>query len=154
LHLNTDEFYLDYVNDPVLKERMDFVDSIASSKNDLISLAGFCLIEGSVLYSSFSYLKHFQSNGKNKLPNLVRGIDFSVRDEDLHSLVGAWSFKSLKSQLQLKASHEDALLDDIIEILNFSKTAMSTILMNNHSKVRLNVSLKQHQCIYRLLVMM
>jgi ribonucleoside-diphosphate reductase beta chain len=116
LHLNTDDFYLDYVNDPILKERMDFVENVVSSKNDLISLAGFCLIEGSILYGSFSYLKHFQSNGKNKMPNLVRGIDFSVRDEDLHSLVGAWSFKSLKSQLKLKALHEDALLDDIIEM--------------------------------------
>lgn len=118
LHLDNDEFYLDYVNDVTLKSRMEFIESIASSKNDLISLAGFCLIEGSVLYSSFSYLKHFQSNGKNKLPNLVRGIDFSVRDEDLHSLVGAWSFKSLKQQLNLKASHEDALLDDIVEMAN------------------------------------
>lgn len=118
LHLDTDEFYLDYVNDVTLKARMEFIESIAKSKNDLISLSGFCLIEGSVLYSSFSYLKHFQSNGKNKLPNLVRGIDFSVRDEDLHSVVGAWSFKALKSQLNLKASHEHALLDDIVEMAN------------------------------------
>jgi ribonucleotide reductase beta subunit family protein with ferritin-like domain len=118
LHLNTDEFYTDYVKDETLKARMEFVESVASSKNDLISLSGFCLIEGAVLYSSFSYLKHFQSNGKNKLPNLVRGIDYSVRDEDLHSLVGAWSFKALKSQLKLKAVHEDALLDDIVEMAN------------------------------------
>jgi ribonucleoside-diphosphate reductase beta chain len=118
LHLNTDEFYTDYVKDETLKSRMEFVESVAASKNDLISLSGFCLIEGSVLYSSFSYLKHFQSNGKNKVPNLVKAIDFSIRDEDLHSLVGAWSFKALKSQLKLKAVHEDALLDDIVEMAN------------------------------------
>lgn len=118
LHLDNDEFYESYVKEPVLKERMEFIDSIASSKNDLISLAGFSMIEGSVLYSAFSYLKHFQSNGKNKAPNLVKGIDFSVRDEDLHSIVGAWSFRTLKSQLKLKASHEDALLDDIVEMAN------------------------------------
>jgi ribonucleotide reductase beta subunit family protein with ferritin-like domain len=95
---------------------MDFIDSIVSSKNDLVSLAGFSLVEGSILYSSFAFLKHFQSNGKNKLTNMVRGLNFSVRDEQLHSIAGAWAFKTLKSQLKLKSSHEEALREDVIEM--------------------------------------
>jgi ribonucleotide reductase beta subunit family protein with ferritin-like domain len=116
LHINTDEFYESYVTDPLLKSRMDFIDSIVSSKNDLVSLAGFSLVEGCILYSSFAFLKHFQSNGKNKLTNMVRGLNFSVRDEQLHSLAGAWAFKTLKSQLKLKSSHEEALREDVIEM--------------------------------------
>ena len=116
LHINTDEFYESYVTDPLLKSRMDFIDSVVNSKNDLVSIAGFSMIEGAILYSSFAFLKHFQSNGKNKLTNMVRGLNFSIRDEQLHSLAGAWAFKSLKAQMKLKSSHEEALLDDVIEM--------------------------------------
>lgn len=116
LHLSTDEFYTDYVNNPTLKSRMEFIEQIVSSKNDLVSIAGFSVVEGSILYSSFAFLKHFQSNGKNKLLNVNRGISFSIRDESLHSIAGAWAFKSLKHQLKLKATHEEALLDDVMEM--------------------------------------
>jgi ribonucleotide reductase beta subunit family protein with ferritin-like domain len=96
LGLGTDEFYSSYVDDPVLKERMEFIDEIVGRKgdifDDLISLAVFSIVEGAVLYSSFAYLKSYQVNGKNKIGAIVAGVDFSVRDENLHSLGGAMSF--------------------------------------------------------------
>lgn len=95
LHIHTDDFYDSYVNDPTLNSRMQFIDDIVSSEDDLISLAGFSMVEGVILYSSFAFLKHFQSQGKNKLMNIVRGINFSVRDENLHAVAGAWAFKHL-----------------------------------------------------------
>lgn len=95
LGLATDEFYSSYTNDPVLADRMDFIDGILTSYNEPLALAGFSMIEGAVLYSSFAFLKHFQSNGKNKMLNLVRGINFSVRDENLHAMAGAWLFKTV-----------------------------------------------------------
>src|SRR5687768_3184025 len=95
LHLHSDDFYNSYVEDETLKQRMKCIDEIVDHKNDLISLAGFSMVEGVILYSSFAFLKHFQSEGKNKLMNIVRGINFSVRDENLHSIAGAWSFKHL-----------------------------------------------------------
>lgn len=98
LMLNTDEFYLSYVNDPLLKERMEFVEELVKSKSDLMSLGAFSMIEGAVLYSSFAFLKHFQAKGKNKLMNVVRGINFSVRDENLHCLGGAWLFRTLMEE--------------------------------------------------------
>jgi ribonucleotide reductase beta subunit family protein with ferritin-like domain len=101
LFLHTDEFYGSYGEDPFLQSRMQFIDSIVSDKDDLVSLAGFALVEGAILYSSFAFLKHFQQQGKNKLLNLVRGINFSVRDENLHSLAGAWVFKKLLEESQL-----------------------------------------------------
>lgn len=100
LHLHTDEFYGSYVNDPILKARMDFIDQAISSPDDLESLAVFSMIEGAILYSSFAFLKHFQSQGKNKMLNVVRGINFSVRDENIHALAGARCFKELKKELK------------------------------------------------------
>lgn len=100
LFLDNDEFYGEYKNDPILKARMDFIDEVISSEDDLVSLAGFAMVEGAILYSAFAYLKHFQSQGKNKALNIVRGVNFSVRDESMHSDAGAWTFVTLKKETQ------------------------------------------------------
>lgn len=113
LYIDTDDFYSSYVNDPTLNERMGFIDSIVSSKNDLISLAGFSMVEGVILYSSFAFLKHFQTKGKNKLLNVARGINFSVRDENLHSMAGAYKFKK---KLQSYTGDEVELKNNIISM--------------------------------------
>jgi len=93
LHLDTPEFYLSYLENTTLKERIEHINDIIDDENDLVSLAGFSMVEGVVLYSAFAFLKHYQSQGKNKLLNVVRGISMSIRDEHLHSTAGAWSFK-------------------------------------------------------------
>lgn len=98
LLLNTDEFYTSYVDDPILKERMEFVEALATDPDDLVSVGAFSMIEGGVLYSAFAYLKHFQAMGKNKIMNIVRGINFSVRDENLHCEGGAWAFNTLRKE--------------------------------------------------------
>lgn len=105
LNLNTDEFYLSYVKDPILKERIEFVEKLVENKSEsdfdkLISTASFSMIEGAVLYSSFAFLKHFQSQGKNKIVNTVRGINFSAVDENMHSVGGAELFKAHAKELQ------------------------------------------------------
>lgn len=141
LGLATDEFYSSYVKDPILKERMDFIDEIVSKKgditDDLMSLAVFSLVEGAVLYSSFAYLKSYQTNGKNKIGAIVSGVDFSVRDENLHSVGGAMSFKiaveeilkdgiltgdqieefkeKVRSSAKVLADHEFRIIDMIFE---------------------------------------
>lgn len=99
LGLSTEEFYNSYVEDETLKARMDFIEDLVSSKDDVLSLAGFSIVEGAVLYSSFAFLKHFQSNGKNKLVNICRGINMSVTDENLHSIGGALLCKKLMHEL-------------------------------------------------------
>lgn len=108
--LDTDEFYNSYVEDPELKQRMDFIGEAIDSEDKLYSLGVFSLLEGAVLYSSFAFLKHFQAEGKNKLKNVVSGIDFSVRDENLHSLAGAWLYKTLKSEGESSVGVEDKLV--------------------------------------------
>lgn len=80
LNSHNDGFYTDYLKNETLAARMQCINDIIDHPDDLVSLAGFTLVEGVVLYSSFAFLKHFQSLGKNKLVNVVSGIDFSVRD--------------------------------------------------------------------------
>lgn len=115
LHLNTDEFYESYTKDDTLSERMKFIDAAVSDKDILYSLGVFSMVEGAILYASFAFLKHFQSQGKNKLRNLVAGIDFSVRDENLHHLGGAWLYRTLMAEMKLNTEQQKRITDRVIE---------------------------------------
>lgn len=95
LHLDDEEFFLSYLDNPVLTERVKHIGQMINHDCDPVSVATFSLVEGAILYSAFGFLKHYQSQGKNKLMNVVRGINFSVRDENLHAMAGAWSFRLL-----------------------------------------------------------
>lgn len=122
LGLNTDEFYTSYVQTPVLKDRMDHIqDTVGapvSNEYDLLkSIGAFSIVEGAILYSNFAFLKHFQSEGKNKLMNLVAGINFSVRDENLHSLAGAWLFRELLRETDNLGEYQAQ--DLVMELVDF-----------------------------------
>jgi len=118
LNIDTPEFYLSYQDVDCLRGRMEHVNEIINHPNDLVSLAGFSMVEGVILYSAFAYIKHHQSQGKNKLLNIVRGINFSVRDENLHSLAGAWSFKKKLSEANLTPEQKEALHNQILVLAN------------------------------------
>jgi len=118
LNIDTPEFYLSYQQSPAMKDRMQHIDSIINDPDDLVSLAGFSMVEGVILYSSFGYLKHYQSQGKNKLLNVVRGINFSVRDENLHSEGGAWAFKYKLQQSNLSEEQKVVLEEKIRDCAN------------------------------------
>lgn len=155
LGLDTVDFYNDYVNDPALKERMDFIDGIVSSKDTAESLMAFSMVEGAILYSSFAFLKHFQSQGKNMLNNVVAGVNFSVRDENLHAEGGAWLYRTLMSELGCEPSSmqdkahnlADKILEHESQIINkiFEKGDIKGITehqMVEFVKSRLNLCLK------------
>jgi ribonucleoside-diphosphate reductase beta chain len=110
LHLNDKSFYTEYVNNPVLNARIEFIGEVIDDPDDLISLGVFSMVEGVILYSNFAFLKHFQSQGKNKALNIVRGINFSLRDENIHSQAGAWSFR-LKKQLSNLSPEQEVILE-------------------------------------------
>lgn len=95
LNASDPEFYVSYKESPVLRRRMGFINSMLANESIKIYLAAFAFLEGAVLYSSFAFLKHFQANGKNKLMNLVSGINFSARDENLHCQAAAWTFREV-----------------------------------------------------------
>jgi ribonucleotide reductase beta subunit family protein with ferritin-like domain len=102
LGLNTDEFYTSYVNDPVLNDRVKFLDTLVDSDDDLLSLAVFSMLEGAVLFSSFAMFKNFQNNGNNLISNTVRGLNQSLIDEGLHQQAGAALFKQVVKESKLK----------------------------------------------------
>lgn len=89
LHLDTYKFYTAYLDDPDLSGRMEFIDQMLDHPDDEVATAVFSLVEGSVLYSNLGFLKHYQSQGKNKIPNTCRGLNMTARDENLHALGGA-----------------------------------------------------------------
>jgi ribonucleotide reductase beta subunit family protein with ferritin-like domain len=112
LGLNTDEFMNSYHEDAILSDRLEWMERVVSkhetTMEKLTSVAIFSMIEGAVLYSSFAFLKHFNSDGKNKFQNINAGINFSAIDEDIHARTGAWIFNT--------ALHE--ALNDADEYIN------------------------------------
>jgi ribonucleotide reductase beta subunit family protein with ferritin-like domain len=129
LGLDTDEFYNDYLNDEVLKNRMAWIGK-RTEKHDSVydilkSIGIFSMIEGAILYSSFAFLKHFNNVGKNKLININAGINFSAIDETLHSQAGAWLFRTLlKEAMDAGAISEEALLELRTELEDTTKVIL------------------------------
>lgn len=115
LHLNTDEFYSSYIENETLNARVNFITLALADPDELFSLAVFALLEGAILYSSFSFLKHFQTGGKNKLVQIVAGVDFSVRDENIHHEAGCWLFKTLLKESQVTPEYQAVLYTRIYE---------------------------------------
>lgn len=125
LGLATDEFYSEYTNDKVLSERIDYLQKALYNKDDLHALGAFTFGEGAILYTSFAYLKHFQSQGKNKLLNVVSGINFSARDEALHSEAAGWLFQQLKHELKEAGKIDEAYEEELHESI---KAAADVVL--------------------------
>lgn len=113
LHLDNEDFYLSYVDSPSLRGRMDHISSIINDDDDLSALGAFSMVEGAVLYSTFAYLKHYQSQGKNKLLNVVRGINFSLRDENCHAMATAYAFRKKAASANLNAEQWEELKNKI-----------------------------------------
>lgn len=94
LGLASEKFYNEYKEDPFLRARVMELERYAESGDIPYMLAMLAFTEGVILYSSFAFLKHFQSQGKNKILNIVRGINFSARDEGLHSEASAFLYRT------------------------------------------------------------
>lgn len=151
LNLNTKEFYESYKDDPVLAARMKFIGQCINDKDDAFSLGAFSMVEGSILYGSFGFLKHFSTEGKNLMAKSNSGFNMSVRDENLHSMGGAYLY-TLKQKLpnteqrlyevgQAILDHEDIIIDNIFahgEISNIDAAGLKAF-----ARHRVNVCLKQ-----------
>ena len=94
LGVATDEFYSKWKEDPDLRERIEFMESHASSGCPLRTTAALTFMEGGILFSIFGYFKGFNSRGHNKIPHFVAGIDASAKDENFHSLASAKLFNT------------------------------------------------------------
>ena len=113
LGLDTDDFWESYVDDPVLLERMEFLNSFIDCGDDRLALAVFSMMEGAILFSSFALFKSFNSNGHNLLVNFGAGISQSALDEGLHHDAGAYLFRQDLKESKLSKDEKAALFDKI-----------------------------------------
>ena len=155
LGLANDAFYTEYARDPVLADRIKMLEDCASSDDPYEFLMALAFAEGVILYSSFAYLKHFQSNGKNKILNIVRGINFSSRDEAIHCDASAWLFRTLCEEngveldnlkglahklAETVREHEYAIVDKIFEKGKIE--GITDLQMKNFVDSRINLVLR------------
>lgn len=91
---STDEFYSQWRKDPVLADRISYIDEHAGSDCPLRVTAALALLEGVVLYSAFGFFKGFNSRGFNLIPHFVSGIDASAKDENFHSVASSYLHKT------------------------------------------------------------
>lgn len=135
LGLDTDEFYLEYLKDPILKNRMEWIEKRVSKKDTLLdklkSVGIFSMIEGAILYSSFAFLKHFNNVGKNKLVNVNAGINFSVNDESLHSQAGAWLYRTLLNE----AVQDNQISESELNYLETELKDTAKIILDHESNI-------------------
>lgn len=110
LGIATDEFYNSWKYSPTLRDRAAFIDKHINEHDDLVSLSAFSFMEGAVLYSSFAFLKSFNTNGFNMIPHITAGIDASAGDENFHMLASTWSYRQL-----LAEKKEAGMIDDEYE---------------------------------------
>lgn len=100
LGVHNDEFYSAFETDPVLVERVKFMQNLVSEKDTLASMGGFAFMEGAVLFTAFAMIKSLGVKGQNFMPNLIAGIDFSVLDENFHFDTASEIFKLQRKQEQ------------------------------------------------------
>lgn len=132
LMIDTEEFYTAYKNDPILDERIKFVHKAIGDEDLLYALAVFTLMENCVLYSNFAFIKHFQSEGKNMLQNVVSGINFSARDENLHATGGAWLFNTMIDEAR---AEDDSAFDANLEELHEKIREVARYLYEHEARI-------------------
>lgn len=113
LGVHNDEFYSAFETDPVLVERVKFMQSLVSEKDTLASMGGFAFMEGAVLFTAFAMIKSLGVKGQNFMPNLIAGIDFSVLDENFHFDTASEIFKLQRKQEQRSKEQLKELEDKI-----------------------------------------
>lgn len=157
LYLDNEDFYSEWKHQEALSSRMQFIAKAVSDEDDARSIAAFSFIEGSVLYSSFAYIKHFQAQKyrKNLVKNTCRGVDLSVGDENLHAVAGAAIFNILCDEIPNKREqlsediytmaatvldHEKAIIDIVFQ---HNPTGITKESLVEFVKHRINLCLEQ-----------
>jgi ribonucleotide reductase beta subunit family protein with ferritin-like domain len=101
----TDDFYSKWKEDPILADRISFINKCAESNNALEVTAALAFLEGAVLFTAFGFFKGFNSRGFNLIPHFISGIDGSAKDENFHSLASAKLFQTCKAERIEQGNH-------------------------------------------------
>jgi len=138
------EHMTSWKQNPNLVKRMKFISNAAmipknyNALDVLKSISAFILIEGAVLSSSFSFIKHFKSNGKNLLNGIVEAINYSLIEEKRHYGIGSLLFKTLKEQSQLTKEENDELVKHVLNLVEKTTEHEGIIIESIFSKGRIN----------------
>lgn len=95
LSLATDEFYDSWKEEPILVDRMNFVEDHLKTNDPYKCLAAFSFMEGAVLYSSFAFIKSFNMGGFSMIPHIAAGVDISCKEEHSHFQFSSWVYRQL-----------------------------------------------------------
>lgn len=105
LNTATEEFYTQWKSDPVLAERIRYIEEKASTGDALEATSALALLEGVSLFSLFGYFKSFNRQGFNLIPHFVAGIDSSAKDENFHSMASSWLFRTCREERIAAGNH-------------------------------------------------
>lgn len=147
-----------FLHDETAKAKIDrLMDSTGNSKRDIArSLAVFSAFnEGVNLFSSFAVLMSFQQ--RNLLKGIGKIVEFSIRDESLHSNAGCWLFNQMVEEFPeimddemradlLEAARVTVTLEDNFIDKAFSMGEMPGIDsgdLKNYIRYRTNAKLQQ-----------
>lgn len=120
LGLDTDEHYLAYTKDPILNARAEWLGKLLSDEDRILSICIFSMTETALLFSSFSILKSFQSNGYNLIPVIVRGTNQSALDEDHHGIVSAEILNTYFAEMGKPLKENEQLKTKIYEAVDYA----------------------------------
>ncbi len=149
--------YQAFLQEPTAKAKIDrLIGTDGKSIPDIAkSLAVFSAFnEGVNLFSSFAILLSFSQ--RNLLKNVGKIIEFSIRDESLHSEAGCWLFRTLMAEnpdhftdelkkeiydaARLTISLEDAFIDKAFELGDIE--GMTAKDLKNYIRFRANCKLQ------------
>ncbi len=155
--LGLDDFE-SFLSEPTSKEKIDNIINVKSkTKEDLaLSLAVFsAFTEGVNLFSSFAILMSFQK--RNLMKGVGKIVEWSVRDEQMHSEAGCWLFKEFIKEFpeilsedfkkkvydaaRTSVELEDHFLEKVFEMGDIK--GITKLQVKNYIRYRANSKLKE-----------
>lgn len=150
--------YDSFLKEPTAKAKIDrMINQKGKTKEEVLeSLAVFSAFnEGVNLFSSFAILGSFSQ--RNLMKGVGKIIEWSARDEDLHSKAGCWLFREvvkenpelltteLKSKImeaaKVTVDLEDAFIDSVFTLGNLPNLTKEDL--KNYIRFRANSKLKE-----------
>lgn len=145
LGLDQDEHYLAFLENEYTAERAAWLGrTLGSTEDEILSVIIFSMTETALLFSSFSMLKSFQSNGYNKIPIIVRGTNQSALDEDLHGIISAEIINTYYNELGISLFDDKKRYREVVKAIHMAYELECSIIDAAIIGESLNGVPKQH----------
>jgi len=107
LNLDTDEFYAQWRNDPIISNAINYITKVLEDTDALVVTGLLAGLEGVKLFTNLGFFKCFNTRGFNLIPHFVSGIDGSTKDENFHSMFSSYLFRQCKSEREQLNNHAE-----------------------------------------------